>query len=291
MARPIIISCAVTGGSTEAAKRNPHVPITPAQIANECIAAARAGAHITHIHVREPDTGRATLELKYFREVVDRIRSSGVDVLINLSTGYGGIFSPSKDNPRLASPDSNITAPEQRVAHVLELKPDLCSLDVVSMNLSTAAFINVPQHLEKMVNLITAAGVKAELEVFDHGHLRMAADMVKRGLVKAPALFQLCLGIDWGAPADTETMLLMRNQLPPGAVWAAFGISRLEFPMAAQAVILGGHVRVGLEDNLYIAQGKLAEGNAQLVERAVQIVQAIGERPATMAEARTLLGI
>jgi uncharacterized protein (DUF849 family) len=177
------------------------------------------------------------------------------------------------------------------VAHVLELKPDLCSLDVVSMNLSTAAFINVPQHLEKMVNMITSAGVKPELEVFDHGHLRLAADMVKRGLVKAPPLFQLCLGIDWGAPADTETMLLMRNQLPPGAVWAAFGISRLEFPMAAQAVILGGHVRVGLEDNLYLAQGQLSEGNAPLVERAVQIVEAVGERPATMAEARQLLGL
>ena len=291
MARPVIISCAVTGGSTEAARRNPHVPITPVQIADECIAAAKAGAHITHIHVRDPDTGNATLELRYFREVVDRIRSSGVDVLINLSTGFGGIFSPSRDNPRLASPESNITTPEERVAHVLELKPDLCSLDVVSMNLSTAAFINVPQHLDRMAAMITGAGVKAELEVFDHGHLRLAADMVKRGLVKSPPLFQLCLGIDWGAPADTETMLLMRNQLPPGAVWAAFGISRLEFPMAAQAVILGGHVRVGLEDNLYIAQGKLSPGNAPLVERAVQIIEAVGERRASMAEARQLLGI
>ncbi len=291
MARPIIISCAVTGGSTEAARRNPHVPITPLQIANECIAAARAGAHITHIHVRDPETGQATQELKYFREVVDRIRSSDVDVLINLSTGFGGIFSPSSEDPRRASAQSNITTPESRVAHVLELKPDLCSLDVVSMNLASAAFINVPQHLEKMAAMIASAGVKAELEVFDHGHLRLAADMAKRGLVKSPPLFQLCLGIDWGAPADTETMLLMRNQLPAGAIWAGFGISRLQFPMAAQAVILGGHVRVGLEDNLYIAQGKLSPGNAPLVERAVQIIEALGERRASMAEARQLLGI
>ena len=291
MARPVIISCAVTGGSTEATRINPHVPITPEQIANECIVAAEAGAHITHIHVREPDTGKATQELKYFREVVDRIRASGVDVLINLSTGFGGIFAPSRDDPRRASADSNITTPESRVAHVLELKPDLCSLDVVSMNLSHAAFINVPEHLEKMATMITAAGVKAELEAFDHGHLRLAADMFKRGLVKSPPLFQLCLGIDWGAPADTETMLLMRNQLPAGAVWAAFGISRLQFPMAAQAVILGGHVRVGLEDNLYLAQGKLSAGNAPLVERAVQIIESLGERRATMAEARQLLGI
>jgi uncharacterized protein (DUF849 family) len=291
MVRPVIISCAVTGGSVEATRINRHVPITPRQIADECIAAARAGAHITHIHVREPDSGKATLEPKYFREVVERIRDSGVDVLINLSTGFGGIFIPSGDDPRRASTDSNITTPEERVGHVLELKPDLCSLDVVSMNLDASAFINVPQHLDRMVNLITAAGVKAELEVFDLGHLRLAADMVRRGLVKAPPLFQLCLGVNWGAPADTETMLLMRNQLPVGAVWAGFGISRLQFPMVAQAVILGGHVRVGLEDNLYLAQGQLSPGNAPLVERAVQIINAVGERPATMAEARQLLGL
>jgi len=291
MVRPVIISCAVTGGSVEATRINRHVPITPRQIADECIAAARAGANITHIHVREPDSGKATLEPKYFREVVQRIRDSGVDVLINLSTGFGGIFIPSGDDPRRASTDSNITTPEERVGHVLELKPDLCSLDVVSMNLDTSAFINVPQHLERMVNLITAAGVKAELEVFDHGHLRLAADMVRRGLVKAPPLFQMCLGVNWGAPADTETMLLMRNQLPAGAVWAGFGISRLQFPMVAQAVILGGHVRVGLEDNLYLSQGQLSPGNAPLVERAVRIIESVGERPATMAEARQLLGL
>jgi hypothetical protein len=291
MARPVIISCAVTGGSVEATRINRHVPITPEQIASECIAAARAGAHITHIHVREPDTGKATLEPKYFREVVQRIRDSDVDVLINLSIGFGGIFIPSSDDPRRASINSNITTPEERVGHVLELQPDLCSLDVVSMNLDASAFINVPQHLDRMVNLITDAGVKPELEVFDHGHLRLAADMVRRGLVKAPPLFQLCLGVNWGAPADTETMLLMRNQLPAGAVWAGFGISRQQFPMAAQAVILGGHVRVGLEDNLYLTQGQLSPGNAPLVERAVQIIQSVGERPASMAEARQLLGI
>ncbi len=291
MSRPIIISCAVTGGSVEATRRSRYVPVTPQQIASECIAAAKAGAHITHIHVRDPETAAATQDIRYFREVVDRIRASGVEVLINLSTGFGGIFSPSADDPRRASSDSNITTPESRVAHVLELKPDLCSLDVVSMNLSSAAFINVPRHLEQMASMITAAGVKAELEAFDHGHLRMAADMFKRELVKAPPLFQLCLGIDWGAPADTETMLLMRNQLPEGAVWAGFGISRLQFPMAAQAVILGGHVRVGLEDNLYLSQGELSPGNAPLVDRAVKIIENLGERRATMAEARQILGI
>jgi len=291
MARPVIISCAVTGGSGAAPKKSQYVPITPEQIANECIAAARAGANITHIHVREPRTGNGTMEIKYYREVVDRIRSSGVEVLINLTTGTGGMFMPSEENPRIASKESNLTTPEARVAHVLELKPDICSLDVATMNMATTAFLNVTTHLDKMAAMIAAAGVKPELEVFDHGHLRLAADMVKRGLVKSPPLFQLCLGIAWGAPADTETMTLMRNQLPQGAVWAAFGISRHEFPMAAQAVILGGHVRVGLEDNLYIAQGKLSPGNAPLVERAVQIIEAVGERRASLAETRQILGL
>ncbi|MFM9968165.1 MAG: 3-keto-5-aminohexanoate cleavage protein [Burkholderiales bacterium] len=291
MARPVIISCAVTGGSGAAAKKSQYVPITPEQIANECIAAAKAGANIVHIHVREPSTGNGSMELKYYREVVDRIRNSKVEVLINLTTGTGGMFMPSKENPKVATPDSNITHPEARVAHVLELKPDVCSLDVATMNMSNTVFMNVPPHLDKMAEMIRSAGVKPELEVFDHGHLRLAADMVKRGLIKDPPLFQLCLGIAWGAPADTETMTLMRSQLPEGAVWAAFGISRHEFPMAAQAVILGGHVRVGLEDNLYISQGKLSPGNAPLVERAVQIIEAVGERCATVAETRQILGL
>ena len=291
MARPVIISCAVTGGSGEAPKKSPYVPITPEQIANECIAAAKAGANITHIHVREPSTGNGSMELKYYREVVDRIRNSKVEVLINLTTGTGGMYVPSKEDPGRAGPGSNITTPEARVAHILELKPDVCSLDVATMNMTNTVFMNTPSHLEKMAMMIASAGVKPELEVFDHGHLRLAADMVKRGLIKSPPLFQMCLGIAWGAPADTETMTLMRSQLPPGAVWAAFGISRHEFPMAAQAVILGGHVRVGLEDNLYIAQGKLSAGNAPLVERAVQIIEALGERRATIAETRQLLGI
>ena len=291
MARPVIISCAVTGGSGEAPKKSQYVPITPEQIANECIAAAKAGANITHIHVREPSTGNGSMELKYYREVVDRIRNSKVEVLINLTTGTGGMYVPSKEDPGRAGPGSNITTPEARVAHILELKPDVCSLDVATMNMTNTVFMNTPSHLEKMAMMIASAGVMPELEVFDHGHLRLAADMVKRGLIKSPPLFQMCLGIAWGAPADTETMTLMRSQLPPGAVWAAFGISRHEFPMAAQAVILGGHVRVGLEDNLYIAQGKLSAGNAPLVERAVQIIEALGERRATIAETRQLLGI
>ena len=291
MARPVIITCAVTGGSGEAPKKSQYVPVTPEQIANECIAAAKAGANIVHIHVREPSTGNGSMKLEYYREVTNRIRDSGVEVLINLTTGTGAMYVPSKEDPKQAGPGSNLTHPEARVAHILELKPDVCSLDVATMNMATTVFMNVPSHLDKMAEMIASAGVKPELEVFDFGHLSLASDMVKRGLIKSPPLFQLCLGIKWGATADTETMTLMRNQLPKGAVWAAFGISRHEFPMAGQAVILGGHVRVGLEDNLYISQGKLSPGNAPLVERAVQIIESLGERRATHAEAKQLLGI
>jgi uncharacterized protein (DUF849 family) len=291
MARPIMITCALTGGSGEAPKKSQYVPVTPEQIAKEAIAAAKAGANIVHIHVREPSTGNGSMKFEYYEEVTKRIRDSGVDVLINLTTGTGAMFMPSKEDPRVATPQSNITHPEKRVEHILKLKPDVCSLDVATMNMATTVFMNVPPHLDKMAEMIASAGVKPELEVFDVGHLMLAADMVKRGLIKSPPLFQLCLGIKWGAPADVETMTLMRNLLPAGAIWAAFGISRFEFPMAGAAVILGGHVRVGLEDNLYISQGKLSPGNAPLVERAVEIIEALGERRATSAEARQMLGI
>jgi uncharacterized protein (DUF849 family) len=290
MARPVIITCAVTGGAPST-KLSPHVPVTPEQIANECIAAAKAGAAIAHIHVREPETGGASMEKKYYKEVVDRIRQNGVEVLINLTTGPGASYTPSPEDPRRATPGSTISAPARRVEHVLELKPDLCSLDVATMNFGDYVFMNIPAHLKEMAQMINESGVKPELEVFDVGHVRLANDLIAKGFLKTPALFQLCLGIAWGAPATTEAMTLMRNMLPEGSLWAAFGISRHEFAMAAQAVILGGHVRVGLEDNLYLEQGKLSPGNAPLVQRATEIISAIGERPATVKEARAILGL
>lgn len=290
MARPVIITCALTG-SAATTQLSPHVPVTPEQIANEGIAAAKAGAAIVHIHVRDPKTGKASMETAYYREVVQRIRDSKVEVLINLTTGSGGNYTPSPDDPRRPTPESSLTTPERRVEHVLQLKPDLCSLDIATMNFGEYAFLNVPAHIRKMAQMINEAGVKPELEVFDLGHVRLARDLIDKGILKTPALFQLCLGIPWGAPATTESMLLMKNLLPRDALWASFGISRAEFHMAAQAVILGGHVRVGLEDNLYLEQGKLSPGNAPLVERAVEIIKALGEQPATMAEARQILGL
>jgi len=290
MARPVIITCAVTG-SAPSPKLSPHVPVTPEQIANEAIAAAKAGAAVVHIHVRDPKTGGASMEKQYYKEVVERIRADGVDVLINLTSGAGGGYTPSPEDPRRAAPGSNLSAPEKRVEHILELKPDLCSLDVATMNFGEYVFMNIPAHLRRMAEMINSAGVKPEIEVFDTGHVRLACDLIEKGFLKAPVLFQLCLGIPWGAPATTEAMLNLRNMLPAGSLWASFGISRAEFHMAAQAVILGGHVRVGLEDNLYLDRGKLAPGNAPLVQRAIEIVRALGEEPASTVQARQILGL
>ncbi|MBY0335920.1 MAG: 3-keto-5-aminohexanoate cleavage protein [Acetobacteraceae bacterium] len=287
MSRPVIITCALTGGA-DSAGASPHIPVTPEQIAREALAARQAGAAIVHIHVRHPETGKPSRDPALYREVVRLIRAANSDVLINLTTGPGAGFHPGED-PNVNAVSRGMATPEERVAHVLELKPDICSLDVATMNFGPRAFVNVPAHLERMAEMIRASGSKPELEVFDLGHARLAADMAKRGLFEAPPWFQLCLGIPWGAPATPEAMLALKALVPEGAVWSGFGISRMQFPMVAQAVILGGHVRVGLEDNLYIARGQLSPGNAPLVERAVTIVEALGERVATPAEARELL--
>lgn len=283
--RPVIISCAVTGGA-DSADASPAVPRSPTQIANEVLAARKAGAAIAHIHVRHPDTGKPSGEIAYYREVVARVRDAGSDVLINLTTGPGARFAPHTNDPL-----ADFVSPEGRVAHVLELKPHICSLDVATMNFGQNAMVNVPAHLAVMAKLITDAGVKPELEVFDLGHVQLAANMVAQGMIPAPPFLQLCLGIPWGAPATAEGMIAMKSLLPAGAQFSAFGISRAQFPMVAQSVILDGHVRVGLEDNLYLSRGVLAPGNAALVERAVVIVEALGAKVATPQEAAGLLGI
>lgn len=291
MTKKTIITCAVTGSTMDALRLNPTVPVTPKQIADDAVAARAAGAAVVHIHVRDPETGQPSMELDLYREVVDRIRDSGSDVLINLTTGPGARFAPSDADPMVAGPGSVMASPAKRVEHILALKPDLCSLDVATMTFPGYAFVNIPLHLEQMAAMIQDAGVMPEMEVFDLGHIRLAKDFLKRGVIKGPALFQLCLGIPWTAPATTAAMLSMTNDLPDGALWGAFGISAQQFPMVAQAVVLGGHVRVGLEDNIYIRQGELAKGNAQLVERAAQIVESIGSSVATPTEARDILGL
>lgn len=289
MQEKIIIAGALTGSMASPQKVNPAVPITPAEIAREALSAHAAGAAIVHIHVRDPKTGLPSMEFGLYEEVVGHIREAGTDVLINLTTGPGARYRPDDINPMMASADSTMASSEKRVEHIIRLKPDLCSLDVATMNFPQYAFVNLPKQLEEMALMIQEAGVKPELEVFDLGHAWLARNMVERGIIKGTPLFQLCMGVPWAAPGTPENMIAMRNTLPPGAVWAGFGISANEFPMVAQAAILGGHVRVGLEDNLYIAKGQLASGNAQLVERAVQIVEALGAKVATAAEARDIL--
>ena len=288
MAQPVIISCALTGGG-DSTGSSPHVPITPAQIAAEALAARKAGAAVVHIHVRDPATGKPSRDVALYRETVKLIREAKTDVLINLTTGPGARYVPDPSAPGGVGKGTTMSSPEERVAHVLELKPDICSLDVATMNMGPNAFVNIPAHLQKMAAMIREAGVKPELEVFDLGHIELAKRLIADGLVATPPFLQLCTGVPWGAPATTEAMLAMRNALPPGAIWSAFGIARHQFPMAAQAVILGGHVRVGLEDNLYLARGELSPGNAPLVERAVAIVRSLGAAVASPEDARGIL--
>ncbi|MGD9867333.1 MAG: 3-keto-5-aminohexanoate cleavage protein [Hyphomicrobiales bacterium] len=290
MSRKVVITCALTG-SQDTAGKNPAVPVTPEEIARSAIDAAKAGAAVVHIHVREPRTKLASMKLEYYEEAVERIKASGTDVVINLTTGAGGRFVPGKDDPAQPDPATTLKSPAERIAHIVKLKPPVCTLDVATLNFGEQVFMNTPAHLREMADGIRAAGVKPELEAFDSGHVLLAKRLIRDGHIAEPPLFQLCLGISWGAPASPESLLHMRNLLPENAVWSAFGISQHEFPIVAMSVISGGHVRVGLEDNLYMAKGELAPSNAALVERAAAIVRSLGAEVATPIEARESFGV
>ena len=290
MARKVMISCAVTG-SADTPGKNPAVPVTPEQIANSCLDAAKAGAAIVHIHVRDPKTTKPSMDKALYRETVERIREKNSDVLINLTTGPGARFFHDDKDPSKPSADSVLRGPAERVQHVMEIKPEICSLDMGSLNMGDRVFVNTPTHLKAMALAIKDAGVTPELEVFETGHLLLAKRMIETGHIKGPGMFQICLGISWGQPATPEAMTYMRNLLPAGSPWFAFGISLYQFPMVAQSILLGGHVRVGLEDNLYLEKGKLAPSNAALVEKAARIVEVLGDQVATPNEAREILGL
>jgi len=285
-----ILSCAVTGSAPTPGK-NSAVPVTPKEIAESAVDAAKAGAAIVHIHVRDPKTTKPSMDPAHYREVTERIRDSGTDVIINLTTGPGARYIPSPEDPARATPDSSMTTPERRVVHVEEMNPEVCSLDVATMNFNKHVFLNHPDHIAVMAERIRAAGAKPELEVFDLGHIVLAKEMIEKGLIDPPPYFQLCLGISYAAPATVETMKLMRDLLPEGAVWSAFGISRMQFPMVAAAVLLGGNARVGFEDNIWLEKGVLAPSNAALIEKAGRIVHDLGGTVATVAEARERLGL
>ena len=290
MNKNVIITCAVTGAG-DSWTRHPDLPVTPEQIAEAVISAAKAGAAVAHIHVRDPKTGKGARDVELFRQVVERVRDSDTDVIINLTAGMGGAWFPGEENPSLPGPGTDMIGPEERLAHVEALRPEICSLDCGTMNFGdNEIYISTPDFLWKMAGLIQEWGVKPELEVFDLGQIWFANQLIEAGRIESPPLFQICLGIPWGAPADTESMMAMRNALPADANWAGFGITRMEMPMLAQAVLLGGNVRVGLEDNLYLSKGVLAS-NAQLVEQAVGIIESLGSRVVGPAEAREQLGL
>ncbi len=291
MNNDVIITCAVTGAADTVSK-SPHVPVTPEQVANAAIEAAKAGAAIAHIHVRDPETGQGSRDPALFKEVVDRIRDSGTDVVLNLTAGMGGDWVPDPANPHNGGPGTDMIGPEERLAHVLECLPEICSLDCGSMNFddTTYVYLSPPAYLRKMAEMAKDVGVKPELEVFEMGHLRFAQAMVDEGLIAGNPMFQICLGLTWGAPADTASMKAMADMLPANAHWSAFGIGRLQMPMMAQSVILGGNVRVGLEDNIYLDRGVKAT-NGDLVKRAVEIVERLGARVLAPQEARSRLGL
>jgi uncharacterized protein (DUF849 family) len=284
-----IITCAVTGAG-DTADKHPAIPVTPRQIAEAAIEAARAGAAIAHLHVRDPKTGKPGRDPALYRETVEVLRGSGVDVVINLTAGMGGDFFFDPASPGSGSPRSDMANAADRVQHVEELRPEICTLDCGSLNFGDGAFIATADVLREMARRIQAAGVKPEIEAFELGHIWLAKQLIKEGLIDSPPLFQICLGIPWGAEATTDALLTMRNHLPDGANWAAFAIGRLQMAFVAQAAVLGGHVRVGLEDNLWLDKGVPAS-NADLVARAREILERMGARVLTAAETRTKLGL
>jgi uncharacterized protein (DUF849 family) len=286
------ITCAITGaGATQGI--HPELPITPQQIADSAIDAAKAGAAIVHCHVREPETGAPSRRVDLYRDVVDRIRASGENVIVNLTTGMGGDLYIGLDGAA-NTPDegSDLVGPDERIAHLHDTLPDICTLDCGSLNFGDGSlvYVGTPDYLRIGAEKIRALGIKPELECFELGHLWFVNKLVEEGLIDDPPFVQVCLGIPWGAPATPRTMQTFADQMPPNAVWSGFAISRMEMPAVAQAMLMGGNVRVGLEDNLYISKGEFAS-NAQLVERAVTIVESLGGTVAGPDVARERLGL
>lgn len=285
-----ILTCAVTGNLTTP-DQTPHLPITPEQIADECLAAADAGAAAVHIHVRDPATGKPSMEVDLYADVVRRIRARHQTLVINLTTGPGGRFIPSEDDPQRAAPGSTLVRPEIRVAHIAALKPDVCSLDLNTMNSGDQVVMNTPQNVRRMAEVIREAGTLPELECFDSGDLVLAQALVKDGSVPSSSIYSLVTGVRYALPCSPEGLMFGRSLIPQGSPWSAFGIGRLAFPAVAQSWLLGGHVRIGLEDTVYLGRGELAQGNAPLVARAAEIVRHLGGQLATPEQARGIWGL
>lgn len=296
MKRKVVLTCAVTGDGP-IHPRYPNYPVTPKQIAQACLDAAAAGASVVHLHGRDPKTGIGDRSPRVFREIVERVRERNTNVIINLTTGMGAAFIPDPENEALAHPTTDVASAEDRVGHVLENRPEICTLDATTMNLEggiagapDCIFMNTPGKLRRMAELIRKASCKPELEVFNPGDILLARRLMEDGHIDAPPLFQICLGVKWSAPADVKTLVYMKDLLPANAVWSAFGISRYQMEIVALSTMMGGHCRVGLEDNIYLERGVFAT-NGQLVERAGRIIGDLGCQVATPDEARTIFAL
>jgi uncharacterized protein (DUF849 family) len=292
-ARKVVITCAVTGGAPFN-RRHPAFPISPEQIASACVEAARAGAAVVHIHVRNPKTGDGTRDAKLFQETVDRLRQTGIDVIINLTGGLGGYFLPDPANESRALPESDVASVDERMEHLELCRPEMASLDITTGNQVEGpleyVYLNTTRTLRAMAKRFHQLGIKPELETFNAGDVEFGKALIHEGLVLGTPIFQFVLGVKWGAPADSRTLLYMRDLLPANAQWAALGPGRLQMPVLTQTTLLGGNLRVGLEDNLYLSRGVFAT-NGQLVERAKMLIEGMGYEVASVAEARKILGL
>ena len=292
MRRPldkVFITCAITGNLT-LPEQTPYLPITPEEIANSALGAAEMGAAIVHLHVREPGSGNPSMEIAYYQDVVERIRARNKDVILNITTGPGGRFVPSDEDPKVAGPGTTLLAPEKRVEHIALLKPEICTLDLNTMNSGGQVVINTPKNVRRMAKVINEAGVKPEIELFDSGDIALMHDLIKDGTLKGPVLTSFVMGVSYGFQPSPETVLYARSLLPNDAHFTAIGIGRHAFTSVAQSYLAGGHVRVGLEDGVYLSRGVLAESNAVLVEKARRMVEDLGGQIATARETRTMLG-
>lgn len=286
----VMLTCAVTGNLTRP-EQTPHLPITPRQIADSALGAAEAGAAVVHLHVRDPATGQPSMAIEHYREVIERIRERNPALVLNLTTGPGGRFVPSDDDPRMAGPGTTLVQPEVRVQHVAEFRPEVCTLDLNTMNSGGQVVINTPRNVRRMAAVIREAGVLPEIELFDSGDVALLHDLLDDGTLQRPLLCSFVLGVSYGFQPSAETVVYARNLLPPDAQFTAIGIGRWMFPMVAQSYLAGGHVRVGLEDGVFLARGQLASSNAELVAKARRIVEDLGGQLMTSTDARAMLGL
>ncbi|WP_417691662.1 3-keto-5-aminohexanoate cleavage protein [Roseibium sp.] len=290
MARKTIITCAVTGNLTTR-EQHSGLPATPEEIATACLEAADAGAAIAHIHVRDPQTAKPSMELELYAQVVELIRQKNTDLILNITTGPGGRFVPSDADPSVAGPGTTILPPEKRVEHIARLKPEICTLDFNTMNSGAQVVINTPRNVRIMAEIIRDNGVKPELELFDTGDIVLANDFLKQGLIEGAPMCSLVTGVKYGLPSTPDAMAMASRMLPTDAAWTGFGVGRWAFPMLVQSWLLGGHVRIGMEDTVYIGKGQLTTGNGELTARAREFIEKLGGEVASTGEARQMLGL